>query len=301
MRLSDIEPRALEQVLADAGIRLRIGPFAVCLRSPIGQLASDLGLLYGDYPVAADEAMADFHLEITPARGLRRWLRPQAVFQFDGELPFQPVPKAHAMAVFEWGLNWVIVNNAHRYLIIHSAVVERNGMAVILPGAPGAGKSTLCAALVARGWRLLSDEMAMIDSADGSVVPIPRPISLKNQSVDIMRRFAPDLIFGPPFDDTTKGKVVHVRPPSSCVAHAEENSLLKRIVFPKYTARAVAELTTVTRGNAFMRLAEQSFNYSILGGLGFDLLASLVEDCEAADFTYSDLDDAVRILSAFCD
>ena len=301
MRLSVLRPDTLEQILADNGIQLHIGPFVVCLRSSIGQLACNLGLLYGDYLVAADEAMADFHLAISPARGLRRWLRPQAVFQFDGDMPFQPVPKAHAMAVFEWGLNWVIANNAHQFLIIHSAVVERNGMAVILPGAPGAGKSTLCAALVSRGWRLLSDEMALIDSADGGMVPIPRPISLKNQSVDVIRTFAPDLIFGPPFEDTKKGKVVHVRPPSSCVFRAEEKALPQRVVFPKYTAGAGAQLTTVTRGNAFMRLAEQSFNYSVLGSLGFDLLASLVEDCEAADFTYSDLDEGVEALSAFCD
>jgi predicted ATPase len=30
---------------------------------------------------------------------------------------------------------------------------------VILPAPPGSGKSTLCAALVTRGWRLLSDEL----------------------------------------------------------------------------------------------------------------------------------------------
>ena len=69
---------------------------------------------------------------------------------------------AQGFAMFEWGLNWVVANHAHQFAIVHAAAVEKDGRGFIFPGAPGSGKSTLCAALVSRGWRLLSDEMAMI-------------------------------------------------------------------------------------------------------------------------------------------
>ena len=69
---------------------------------------------------------------------------------------------------------------------MHAAVFERDSSAVVLPGPSGVGKSTLCAALVARGWRLLSDEVAMIRPQDGLLQPYPRPISLKNESIEMI-------------------------------------------------------------------------------------------------------------------
>ena len=57
--------------------------------------------------------------------------------------------------------------HAHQYLIIHAAVVEKNGLAAILPAPPGSGKGTLTAGSVLSGWRLLSDELTLIDRLSG--------------------------------------------------------------------------------------------------------------------------------------
>ena len=72
-----------------------------------------------------------------------------------------------------------------RYLIIHAAVVERNGFALLLPAPPGSGKSTLCAGLIHHGWRLLSDELALIDPETATLQAIPRPVSLKLSLIHI--------------------------------------------------------------------------------------------------------------------
>jgi hypothetical protein len=42
-------------------------------------------------------------------------------------------------------------------------VLERGGRALLLPAPSGSGKSTLCAGLAFNGWRLLSDELALLD------------------------------------------------------------------------------------------------------------------------------------------
>jgi hypothetical protein len=61
------------------------------------------------------------------------------------------------------------------YTPIHAGVVEVDGRAVLLPGGSGTGKTTLVAALVARGARYLSDEYALIDDR-GWVHAYPRPL-----------------------------------------------------------------------------------------------------------------------------
>ena len=135
------------------GLTLQIGPFSVRVHSDIEDVALGIANLYSDYSMSEAVGFADFHVALNPPAGLRRWYQPQVNFYFDGHRPFKPLTYNQAFAFFEWGLNWCISTNVHHFLIVHAAVVEKAGMALILPGAPGAGKSTLCSGLVSRGWR----------------------------------------------------------------------------------------------------------------------------------------------------
>jgi hypothetical protein len=177
--------------LAGQGLGLGCGPFALRVHSSLPQVGRQLALLYSDYPLAAEAGFADFHVTVGPVVGARRWLRPQIQFDLDGHFPFKPLPRDQAFAMLEWGLNWCVSNYAHRFLILHAAVLEQGGRAVLLPAPPGSGKSTLTAALCLRGWRLFSDELALIDTATGLVWPMTRPVSLKNQSIDVIQAFEP--------------------------------------------------------------------------------------------------------------
>jgi len=46
---------------------------------------------------------------------------------------------------------------------LHATVIEADGTAVGLVGPPGAGKSTLAAALLARGFRLVTDDLLLVE------------------------------------------------------------------------------------------------------------------------------------------
>jgi HprK-related kinase A len=281
--------------LRRGGIPLRIGPFVARLRSAIPSVAEGVGLLYRDYAVADDHGFVDFHVELAPPKNLRRWFRSQVLFLFDGRTPFKPLPSAQAFPFFEWGLNWCVANYAHQYLVIHAAVVAKDGEAVILPGAPGSGKSTLCAGLVARGWRLLSDELTLLCTRTGAIAPLPRPVSLKNESIDVLCDFAPGATIGPTIVDTRKGTVAHVRPPRASVQCAAEHARPRWIIFPKYQMDGDAELVAQPRGGSFLRVAEHAFNYSVLGVTGFRTLADMINGCDCYDFRYSDLAQAVAV------
>jgi len=279
------------------GIFLRTGAFVTHVRSAIPSVADGIGLLYADYPLA-EEDFADFHVSLDRPSNLRRWYRPQVLFRFDGKAPFKPLPLEQAFPMFEWGLNWCVSAHVYRYLIIHAAVIERGGRAVVLPAPPGSGKSTLCAALVNRGWRLLSDELTLIGIDDGKILPLPRPVSLKNASIDIIKSYVPGAVFSPTVMDTTKGSVAHMKPTVDSVCRVHEKARAGWIIFPRYQPESEAELIPLPRSRALLRVAENAFNFNALGTRGFETLAGMIDASLCFDFTYSRLDDAVATFAS---
>jgi hypothetical protein len=265
------------------------------VQTSLAAAAEGIGLMYADYPLAEDDEFTDFPIRLALPGGFRRWLKPQVLFEFDGSRTFKPLPADQAFPMLEWGLNWCVSSHAHSYLIIHAAVLEKHGHAAILPAPPGSGKSTLCAALTRHGWRLLSDELALIRISDGSIVPLPRPVSLKNASIDIMQSHAPDAIFSRKVSDTMKGTVAHMRAPMDSVFRADEYARPGWVIFPRYEAGAATSLTSVSKARAFMRVADNAFNYSLLGERGFASLAGLIDASHCHDFIYSKLDEALDV------
>ena len=265
---------------------LKIGPFSVRIQSEIDAVQQGVNQLYRDYPRLSPDSFCDFFVRVFPPAGLRRFFQKQALFAVDQFLPFKPLPYAQALPFFEWGLNWCIAAYSLQFLIIHAAVVEKHGKALILPGSPGSGKSTLCAALINQGWRLLSDELTLIDCLTGNIVPVPRPVSLKNESIRLIALTYPANVFSPVVHDTLKGSVSLMRPPAEAISAADKIALPCLVVFPKFQRQSILQLTPLAKADAFMKLADLAFNYSVLGAEGFEVLANMVERCRVYDFVY---------------
>jgi hypothetical protein len=293
MIVADLSAQELTRRLANGGLRLRTGPVLTTIQSRLPRLVQGVALQYADYTYEDEGGFADFHVRIAPPRGPRRWIKRQIYFQFDGASPFLPLPADQAFAMLEWGLNWCVSSHCHQYLIVHAASVEKSGYALLLPGSPGSGKSTLCAGLVNRGWRLLSDELTLLDLATGCVVPLPRPVSLKNASIDVIRRFAPDARLGSTVRDTVKGSVAHMRAPAESVRRAGEPARPRWIALPRFEDAAATRLEPLSRARAFMHLADHAFNYDVHGRRGFELLAQVVGSSDCFEFQYGALEDAV--------
>jgi HprK-related kinase A len=260
-------------------------------------IAEGIALLYTHYALD-DTGFADFHVSVDRPASLRGLLLGRIVFSVDGRTFFHPVSQAHAFAMLEWGLNRCVSTQANEYLIVHAAIAEKGGHAVVMPGEPGCGKSTLCAALLHRGWRLLSDELTLIQPRNATAVPLPRPISLKNASIDVMREFAPEAIIGTLAHDTAKGTVAHMAPSADSVARSQEPARPAWIIFPKYAPDEAMRLEPVSRGRAFMRLVKNSFNYSVLGASAFRTVADIIDRCDCYDLTYHDLDQVIAVFNA---
>lgn len=293
MNLSDLPAAARRDRLRGPGLVLQTGPFVFRLRSPHAVLAEGVSAMYADHAVLPPDMLADFDVTIDDGAGLRRWIRRQARFVFDGHPVFEPLPADQSYALLEWSMNWCISSHAHRYLIVHAAVIERAGHALILPAPPGSGKSTLCAALIHAGWRLLSDELTLIDMRDGMIHALCRPVSLKNESIAVIQRFAPAARFSRVTCDTAKGSVAHMQVPAAQLAQVGTAARARWIVYPQFARGAATAMTPRRRGLALVDLARNAFNFRLQGEAGFERLGELVRGCDTLDFRYSDLDEAI--------
>ena len=291
----------VEQVyrdLSNQGLTIEIGPFCVRASSTIKSVAEHIKLMYHDYSIVSG-AFADFHISLKRPKGIRHLIYPQVDFYSDIEKPFKPLPLNQTNPFFEWGLNWCIATMAHQYLIIHAAVVAKGQNALLLPGHPGAGKSTLCAALVHRGWRLLSDEMALIDPLTCSVTPVPRPVSIKNASIDVIKGFAPEAVFGPVIKDTHKGTVTHIKAPESSTQQKTDKAIIRWVVFPEYHSGSMLEISRPNHAQVFMDLVGQTFNFGTLGLTAFQTLENIVNQTDIMKFRYSVLEEAIDWFDTF--
>jgi HprK-related kinase A len=288
---------ALAALQGPSGLRLRTGPVTTRISTRLPQVAAAIQTLYADYPVAEADSFVDFHVGIRRPSNARALWRKQVVFELDGHAPFNPLPGDQGFPLLEWGMNWCAYAHCHQYLILHAAVLERGGRALILPAPSGSGKSTLCAGLLFNGWRLLSDELTLIDPLDGMIVPLPRPVSVKNASIDVLADFVPGLQFGSRVSETVKGVVAHFKAPSEAVARAGVRAIPAWVVMPKYVAGLPATLTPQPKARAFMGLIENAFNYDVFGADGFALLGSVIDRSACFTFEYGHLPEAIALFA----
>jgi len=300
-RVGDLSSDAFKSRLRDDGIGMRVGPFDVRVVADMPGLDEPLQRLYRDHPLLDRERVFSCHVRLQGVWRLRP--RPGRYVQFsvDGRRPHEDLPAAQALAVFEWGLNLVIALRTHRFLMLHCAVVERNGRALALPAAPGFGKTTLCTALASRGWRLLSDEFGLLRPGTTSFVALPRPMPLKNESIEVIQAFEPGVELGPRIPKTRKGTVAHVRPTTDSVHRQQEPASARWFVFPKWEQGAALSLVELPGLEGFMRLATNAFNYEVLGAAGFETVRDLVNASRCFNLSYSNLDEAVTALTELAD
>lgn len=264
---------------------VRIGPVGFRIGSAWPQPIDHLARLYAPYPKPAD-GIPEFTVRLEPDKPLRRWIKPSVAIRGDYILPeAAPLALRHGLLAAEMGMNLQMALGQRRYLLLHAAVVERDGKALLLTGESGAGKSTLAALLGENGWRLMGDEFALLDPVTGLVHAFPRLISLKNRAIGLFSDAAMDRQ-GPLLEATPKGAIRHLRPSSDAIARMDEPSCPSLLLFPRFGfERAVR---TMGEAEVFIRLTQASTNYVALGEAGFNALTGFVLSTPARAIDYAD-------------
>ena len=260
----------------------QIGPFSFQLRTSLTDVRAQMAALYARYPQppgGADDFIAEFRIAVEPTSLLRRFVRPQIAMLSDLAMPIFPLHRRLGPVGFEMAMNWHVAMGMHRLLLLHASCAEASGEggrgALIFSGESGSGKSTLAAALGFSGWRLLGDEFVLVDPQTGLLQPFPRPISLKNRSIDVMAEVAGPERLSARFTDTPKGTIAYLAPPDDAIAAMHDPARPVGIVFPAFRAGAQPQARQIRPSEAFVRLASSSTNYHKIGGPAFEAVWTL--------------------------
>ena len=277
-------------------LHLTVGPARFRVGSAWPEPISALRRLYAGYP--QEEEVADFTVRLEPEQPWRRHLRPSVAIRGDFMLP-DAVPMAleHGLLAAEMGMNLQMALGWRRHLLLHAASVERDGRALLITGLSGSGKSTLAALLGERGWRLMGDEFALLDLESGTLLPFPRAVSLKNESVALLEAIAGPERMGPWLRGTPKGTIRHLIPRVDAVARMSEPAAPAAILFPRFGRDLPAAVRPVGAAEVFVRLTQASTNYVALGEPAFGALTRLVASVPAHAVDYPDTDAALALVA----
>jgi HprK-related kinase A len=270
---------------------LDLGAARIAVTSQIPAFQAQLDFIYGHRDEAPVDGFADVRVALRPGSRWHVWGR-QVDLWSEGLRPFEPYPLHSALPLFEWGSNWLLAQRLNAYLLLHAGVLARGDHALILPAAPGSGKSTLTCALHLAGWRFLSDEFGVVDPESGHVHPLLKPAALKNRSIDVIGSL-PGTVLGPIFPKTRKGDVSHFVPSKASVADRHRTATPRLVIFPRFRDGAPLRSTPLSTAETAMRLGLNSFNYRSLGPVGFHAVARLARSVKACELEYGDLGAAI--------
>jgi hypothetical protein len=211
-------------------------------------------------------------------------------------------PKRLSVAAMEWVTSWCFFRSTWDRLAIHGASASPSGsdFAIVFPGDSGAGKSTLSSTLMMSDWRLLSDEVALVDYEDASVVGLGRPTILKGDSIDLIgERFPDRAVFGPEgWMRDPPMKVAHLQPTRESVDCSGKLFRIGAFVFPKREGdrESGPELEPLSAQELFVRISQLGINYRLVGEAGYRLAVHLARCYPAYDLRYRDAGEAEALL-----
>lgn len=168
--------------------------------------------------------------------------------------------------------------------VLHCGAVAVDGRVIVLPGTPGAGKSTTSTALMLRGFDYVSDETGPI-GPDGLVRPYPKPVVVGPGS-------------WPSLAGAERGRVPfpgsldawYLDPTGWGSAVVTEPLPIGAVVAPEYRAGAPFELTPLSRAEATVVMSSNAFNMEDHGAGGILRVADAVVGVPCFRARFGDVD-----------
>jgi len=252
----------------------RIGPVPVSIHSNVPGALDSYHALYRAYEVAAPFPES-LRIEVAAKRSHRTGRRYYHIRGGDEE-EFIVRSRSRILPHVEATINLLIARYLPDYLQIHASAVCRDGAAVVFPGKPGAGKTTLAAALFARDWSYCTDEFALIEPRTRLLFPYPKALSIKDGSLAILAAMGLPIDEQRTYTTDKKGSIRCLDPLSVRPDAVADECPVRMIVFPEYAPGGVPTVEPISRAQAAFEMTRCCFNFLKFRARAVQLLADVV-------------------------
>ncbi|GJL81883.1 MAG: hypothetical protein DHS20C01_15170 [marine bacterium B5-7] len=178
-----------------------------------------------------------------------------------------------------------LIENNSNEVLLHTACVRRDGVGMLLPGVSGAGKSTMSAWLLSRGFEYLSDELVCLDTNTLEVEAFTRPLNIKHGGMEAIRcEFGED--FGK--NEILEGAISHLVPHRLLQPnYAGSRTTINVIVFPKYVSSDDFSLERLSTAKTALLLMQTFVNARNHVEHGFHHITALARTVRGYHMHYS--------------
>jgi len=143
-----------------------------------------------------------------------------------------------------------------------SAVTVGNQSSIAFIGDCGLGKSTLAAAFLQAGHRLLTDDLLLLQTRTRAIVAFPGPARIK-LFPKVARKFLADASSAVPLNPKTQKQIIFLNDSQVCSV-AIPLAAIYVLASPNKAHDSGVRITSLTPREAFVRLLENTFNRVIV-------------------------------------
>jgi len=183
-------------------------------------------------------------------------------------------------------------------LLFHAAVVGNSRQVLMLPAGSAAGKTTLTALLLRRGYDFYSDELAVVDIKDRTVTPFPMPMSIKPGSLDIMASGYPELKRAFFYRRPDGRQTAYVPPPKQTRLPSDARAVIRAFIFPTFRKHNPTRLARISKPDALNRLFMTVSSNRDLKAPDISTILHLIERTPCFRLPFSDANKAADIIDS---
>ncbi|MEE2777810.1 MAG: hypothetical protein VYE73_13730 [Acidobacteriota bacterium] len=173
-------------------------------------------------------------------------------------------------------------------LLLHAAAVSREGRTIVLPGATGAGKTTLCAWLVAKGYGYLTDELVFLPTGGRPMECFTRPLNVKQNGTSCIESALGRPLGDQPLETGRGGFLIPHR--LLRAQHDPECGPPALFLFPRYEKGVELSVNATSKADSGRRLMESLMNARNLDRHGFPEITRIARTVTGLTLTYGDFD-----------